>query len=360
MKLLLILNENPPGAHSDVHHSLQILKGQGVLEDYHIYPFLARLADGLKDKEVTQEVLDIAKELQPSLVLWSHTGRLYVSKDCIDVLKNLSSSPSIGYWDGDIYQKPQPLPKEIILLCKLCNVVFAQGEGDFSNLLKRKGCKDIRYTPASTDTNRFCKLRPSDHEIQYDVVIIGNNVTSKLPWKTAPGSRWRKKLAQYFYEKLGERFAVFGYGWKSEYGKGPIRFDKQVDLYHSSRVVLGVNNWLGPRYYFSNRLPIAFSSGVPVVHNYESGYEEIFQSAEDFFFFKTTEEAWNMTKQLLEKDQSELDEIGLRAYKFALERFTMTEVMRYMITVLQDHKSAQWERKDLQIRANPWINAPQL
>ncbi|MBW2646346.1 MAG: hypothetical protein JRE23_09250, partial [Deltaproteobacteria bacterium] len=135
MKLLLILNETPPGAHSDIHCSLGVLKDQGVLEDFYIYPFLSRLADGLKDKEVTQEIVNVAKDFQPSSVLWSHTGSLFVREDDIYKIKNLSSNPSIGYWDGDIYQKPLPLPKEIIGLCKKCDVVFAQGAGDFSKLL---------------------------------------------------------------------------------------------------------------------------------------------------------------------------------------------------------------------------------
>ena len=74
MKPLLILNENPPGAHSDIHYSLNVLKDVGILEDFYIYPFLSRLADGLKDKEVTQEIVNIAKDFQPSAVLWLHTG----------------------------------------------------------------------------------------------------------------------------------------------------------------------------------------------------------------------------------------------------------------------------------------------
>ena len=65
MKLLLILNENPPGAHSDVHHSLNILKDEGVLEDFYVFPFLARLAGGLKDNDVTKEIVNIAKNFLP-------------------------------------------------------------------------------------------------------------------------------------------------------------------------------------------------------------------------------------------------------------------------------------------------------
>jgi len=360
LKPLLILNENPPGAHSDIHNSLNVLKDVGILEDFYIYPFLSRLADGLKDKEVTQEIVNIAKDFQPSAVLWLHTGHLFVGEDDILKIKNLLSRPAIGYWDGDIYQKPQASPKEIISLCTKCDVVFVQGDGDFTNLLKKNGCKDIRYVPAPTDTNRFCKLRSLDQEIIYDVVMIGNNVTSRIPWRTAPGSRWRKELAEYFFKKLGKRFAVFGYGWKAKYGKGPLPFSEQVNLYHSSRMALGVNNWLGPRYYFSNRLPIALSSGVPVVHNYESGYEEIFKPIEDFFFFKTTAEAWNMTKQLLGKDQAVLDDIGRRGYRLALSNFTIDKIICYILEVLASYQRDRQDDSAPIAVSNPWINIGRL
>lgn len=360
MKLLLILNENQPGAHSDIHYSLGVLKDQGVLKDFYIYPFLSRLADGLKGKDVTQEIVNLAKDFKPSTVLWSHTGSLFVGEDDIRKIRDLSSTPSLGYWEGDGYQKPRPIPKNIVSLCKKCDVVFVPGNGDFTNSLKKNGCEDIRYVPSPTDTNRFCKLRSPDQEIIYDVVMIGNNVASRIPWRTAPGSRWRKEVVEYFFKKLGDQFAIFGYGWKTKYSKGPIPFPEQVNLYHLSRVALGVNNTLGARYCFSNRLPIALSSGVPVVYNYEPGCEEIFKPVKDFCFFKTTSEAWNMTKQLLEKDQSELDEIGLKGYRFALNRLTATDTMRYMISVLRDHWLSQEDGKEVGIRPNPWINSPQL
>jgi spore maturation protein CgeB len=190
--------------------------------------------------------------------------------------------------------------------------------------------------------------------------MIGNNVSSRLPWRTAPGSRWRKELAKLFYKKLGNRFAVFGHGWKADYGKGPLPFDEQVNAYHSSRMGIGVNNALGARYYFSNRLPIALSSGVPFVHNYEAGYEEIFKPIEDFCFFRTTSEAWELTKQLLEKDQNELDKIGAKGYDFSRNRLTATEAMRYMIRVLNEHRQARNEGGKIDITGNPWINSPKL
>lgn len=67
-----------------------------------------------------------------------------------------------------------------------------------------------------------------------------------------------------------------------------------------------------------------------------------------------------MTKQLLEKDQSELDKIGLKAYKFAVNRLTATDAIRYMISLLRNHRLSKEDGKEVEIRANPWINAPKL
>ena len=360
MKLFLILNENPPGSHDDVHRALNRLVIEKELKSFHVYPFLARLSDGKNNNEVVMEIIKQAEQFQPTVILWSHTGKLKLRNDALKILAGLDSSPVMGYWDGDIYEKPyKPLPKAIIQLARSCDVVFCQGFGEMTKILMNNGCKDIRYVPGATDEQRFGFMRQKGSKIIFDVVMIGNYVMSKLPWRIFPGARWRKELADFFYEKLGPRFAVFGAGWKGPYSKGPIPFTEQSNVYHSSRIALGVNN-LHARYFFSNRLPIALSSGVPVVHNYESGYEVIFKPIEKHNFFETTSEAWRITKNLLDKDQSELDVIGLGAHRFALDRLTMKKNISYMIDVLRSYKLGQKKGNKIEVSVNPWGAISQL
>ena len=106
--------------------------------------------------------------------------------------------------------------------------------------------------------------------------------------------------------------------------------------------------------------PIALSSGIPIVHNYESGYEEIFKPIENYNFFKTTSEAWYITTNLLGKNQSELHEIGLRIRRFALDRLTMKKNIKYMVDVLRSYKLGQQEGNTIEISVNPWGVIPQL
>ena len=358
MKLLLILNENPPGSHDDVHHSLEILKADEILESYYVYPFLARLADGSSNTEVVKEIVSIAKDFQPTGILWSHTGNLRVSENEISILKNLSSAPSIGYWDGDIYHKfYKPLPKQVINLARGCEVSFWPGCCGMIEKLKKKGCNDIRYVPLSTDEKRFSKLRET--KIIYDVVMVGNNITSIIPLKSFPGSRERTKIADHFYKKMGPRFAVYGEGWTGKYTKGPVPFKKQGEIYHSSRIGLGLNN-LHANYYFSNRLPISLSSGVIMVHNYENGVEEIFKNINYPYFFKDTDQAWEIAENLLTKSQDELDGLGSKYRDFALSNLSKVRILKYMVAILSNYHTEKDTKKTGKVIPNPWIDAPQL
>lgn len=353
MKLLLILNENPLGSHDDVYGSLLALKTDGIIESYFVYPFLTRLADGFSNEEVVKEILDIAGCFQPTGILWSHTGSLFVCESDIAILRKLGSRPSIGYWDGDIYHKfYKPLPKGTINLITMCDVSFWPGYCGVIRDLKRRGCSDIRYVPLATDEKRFGRLRSS--KIVYDVVMVGNYVSSRIPFRTFPGSRLRKKAAGYFYEKLGERFAVFGSGWNAKYAKRSIPFEKQNEIYHSSKVALGVNN-LHSDYYFSNRLPISLSSGIVMVHNYEKGIEMIFEDIGYPYFFRNIEEAWNITQRLLDKSQNELDTIGKKYRQFSLDNISMYRNIRYIVAVLCDYHLKKGSNANLVDRINPWI-----
>ncbi len=73
MKLLVLLNENPAGSHEDVHRAINICNNKGIITSKIIYPFLAKLSDGIKEKQVLNEIINVSKEYQHNLILWMHT-----------------------------------------------------------------------------------------------------------------------------------------------------------------------------------------------------------------------------------------------------------------------------------------------
>ena len=42
-------------------------------------------------------------------------------------------------------------------------------------------------------------------------------------------------------------------------------------------------------------------SGIPIVHNYEKGFEKLFKDCEEIKFFKTIEESFEHCNELLAK-----------------------------------------------------------
>jgi hypothetical protein len=332
---------------------LDKLASQDLLESYNVYPFIARFEDGCSNREIAREIVAISESCQPTGILWCHTGNLALCNDHLNSIKSLSSKPSMGFWDGDIYHKfYKPLPKQSVHIAKKCDVSFLPGYSAMIQDLITKGCKDIRYVPLSTDEERFGRKR--ELGIIYDVVMVGNYIRSSVPFKTFPGSRYRKKIADCFYDKLGERFAVFGRGWKGKYAKGPVSYEKQSEIYHLSRLSIGVNN-LHSDYYYSDRLPISLSSGVIMVHNYEKGIDKIFEDIGYTYFFKDIFGAWKITEALLEKQQSTLDSIACKYSEFALKKLSMYTNLEYITAVLKDLREARIKNKILVDRVNPWI-----
>lgn len=355
MKLLVLSNENPAGAHDDVHRAIKNCQNKGLINDNLIYPFLARLAEVKKEKEVIKEIVEISKNYKPELTLWMHTGKFKVSRNTLDELYSLKTKSVMGYWDGDIYQDPfMSVPNEVLELSSACDVVFVQGFGEMSKKMIDSGCKDVRYVPAFGDEKRFYPIK-SDLSKEYDIIMIGNNVESRNPFrKNLRAMDLRKNIIYKFSDKYKNKFAVFGNNWKSYSAKGAINYLDQHKIYSSSRIAISVNN-ANAKYYFSDRLPIAMLSGVPIVQNYEEGFEELFNDCNEIKLFKTIEEAFEQCEELLDKSDAELYEIGQKLLKYTLKKFTANIVFNYMIEVLKE----KYESKNKGIISNavlnPWL-----
>jgi hypothetical protein len=348
MKLLLILNESKKGSHDDIYSALNELKLSEKIIAYQVIPFLELLANGRSQSEVFNTIVEESIRFEPHFILWSHTASLKFSQADFIRLKQSLPNTIMGYWDGDIYQTPyKRLPKNVIQLCQQCNVVFCQGFGAMTNKLKDNGCNDIRFVPASTSTHRF-KGFDNSRKIEYDVVMIGNKIIRKNPLLTMPGTKLRTKLVKQFYKEFGDRFAVYGHGWKGPFAKGVLPFSDQAKAYQKARVVLGNNN-LHAQYYFSNRLPIALSSGVPVMYNLEQDVDSLFPNNSPIWF-SDPDDAIQKAKMLLAKSQTELDELGKNGRSWVLNNMATTSIFSYMVEVMKSIAN-----KDSEKVKSPWL-----
>lgn len=336
MKLLVLLNEKPVGAHDDVHRSLDYLKTKGVISDYIIYSFSAEIATGKSEQNVLKEIEEISGNFQPQLMLWMHTSKMKVKRNIINNIKTLNSKPTLGYWDGDLYQSPfRPVPSELLRLTSACDVVFLQGFGEMSSKIKKSGCNDIRFVPGFGDPVKFYPSKKNKKK-EYDVVLIGNYIRSRNPFRPSmKGAKFRNIVAENLTKEYGSRFALYGNGWKYSSAKGSVQYNKQSSVYHVSRIAISINNYEG-QYNFSDRLPIAMLSGIPVIHNYQEGFDKLFNNCKNITFFTTIDDLLKKMEDMLKKSDEELLEIGLALNKYALKYFTSNFVFEYMVNVMKE------------------------
>jgi hypothetical protein len=178
---------------------------------------------------------------------------------------------------------------------------------------------------------RFVRSWSPDGPFEHDIVMIGNRVVSRMPFKTMPGARLRQDLVKAFAKRYGRRFAVYGSGWQGPSAMGPCGFDDQQSVNASARVAVGVNNSSYP-YVFSNRLPIALACGVPLIYSINPGFDKVFGNHLGHRLFEGTVNALAQAEMLLTSDPEALQQESAANRSFFEGNLTTDVVAEYVIS----------------------------
>lgn len=343
LKLLYLPNEDVVGDQVGPRHVFSCMQKEGVIADYKSYSF--KYENKYKiHTEVLNELKKLIIEFQPDIILWQHVGDFLVNRQFLKEIRNIDSKPTLVYHDGDVYGRFQKrISNSMKLLLQNSDITFAVGKGNYEKLLRSYGAKHVFYSPNFVDTLRFGKSWTPSMKREYDVIMIGNNVHSKIPFFNMPGTKERTSIADMLYKVLGSKFAVYGVGWEGKaYNKGPIAFHEQEDVLRNSWISVGWNHFPKIPSYFSNRLPISLISGVVHVTNFHNGYDDQFPKDS----IVTVENIYSCKEailKLLEKDKSELINMGIRGSKLAREKFTADVVIRNIIQQTIDFREKSFK-----------------
>lgn len=350
--MLLVLNESEPMAAIDCYVALGQLQAEGMLTQWSVYPFLARMRSGLSAEALAAEIEAEAAALSATAVVLTHFHGTGIGPSLVHRLRETCPDASVGFWEGDWYARyRKPFPKSTLQVVRACDFVFVCGEGYVTRLFKQHGCADVRYVPLTGD-DRFVPQSPPS-SFDFDVVMIGGLARSRLPFKSMPGSIVRRRLVAAFSERFGSRFAVFGPGWTGKCARGPVPYAEQASVYGRAAVVLGCNN-LSARYYFSDRLPIGMLSNRPVIHEYVEGYEEVLGVDSGVCWFRSPSEAVAAAARVLEGRGDALVSPG-RALSIAQCSLKTYNALDYIIRVLHEPTEGRGTPN-----CNPWIRRPIL
>jgi hypothetical protein len=329
--VLVVLNHRPGGPRPTVSETLDSLVTEGMLGGCDVYHFPARCDAGLGDAAIGAEILAAARKTGAALVLFAHSGTLAIDRATLRALRALPSAPALVYLEGDGYHPwYYPAPTATVRVMRACDVVFLPSGGPFLRVLRRAGCRDVRYAPSTASGIRFPHVWRAGDTHEWDVVLVGRRTTSRVPGRTFPGAHRRIALAHALQRRYGRRFGLFGPGWTGPSALGPLPFDEQADAGRRSVVVVGQNNSTWPLG-FSNRLPISLATGTPTVYSRAAGFHSVFGTERDDWFFSSIEEALCKIDALLETGPAELDRRSAEGRAFFESDLERLVVLRHVV-----------------------------
>jgi hypothetical protein len=332
MRVLVVLNEYPPGSHPDMYEAFDRLAESGIIGSYRVYSHLLARARGLSDARISGEILELVQDGRYDLVLWMHTRTLGVTDATLQAIERMPQRPLMAYWEKDSYHPLfDPMPRAMLTIMRHCVRVFVPCGGPLLATLRRAGVSEVRFAPSTTSGTRFLPLWNAAGPFEHDIVLIGNRVSSRIPFKTMPGARKRQFLVRALERRFGSRFAVYGTGWQGPSARGPCGYDDQQRVNASARIAIGANNSTYP-FVFSDRLPIALACGVPLLYGRNPGFDKVFGPHLANRFFDSIPQAIALAEALLTSDDGSVTAESRANRAFLEENLSAELVARYVIS----------------------------
>lgn len=327
-RLLYLPNESKEGDQVGPRSVFDTMLKEGRLSAYEAFSLLYEANKEASREATLERWYSLAAEFQPDIVLVQHVGDFYIPKRFLAQIKQLNSRPMLVYHEGDVYGRLRKrLPKAVKAIAKEAELVFLVGLGNHATLFRRHGAQNVVHVTTFADKRRFAVDWTPTADREFDVVMVGNRITSRLPFLRMPGSTRREKLAVELSKLMGDKFAVFGSGWeKFKFARGTVPFEDQSAILRRSWITVGWNHFDRVPFYFSNRLPIALMSGVAHVTNYQPGYEKMFTDGDQLLLARSVNEAVQTVNYLLSLPREDLIRLGLRGRDFAIEQLSAEAV----------------------------------
>lgn len=317
MRTLLFLN-GPEGCQKGIEDGFLNLRETNKIKEMKWFYHL----DYLKTHSVEQtknKMLEKAQDFQPELIVFFHIGDFPVSDNFFTSFRKIASAPKIVYDEGDMYGGwAKPINAQMKIAIRNADVVSIRGLGKWYKSVKKLH-QNVIYTPHSNSLHRLSKNIILSEKRNREIIFIGNRVISKLGnIRRLPGASKREKTVLDLSRHFNSDLFLYGNGWNNLPGnKGPLEFDEQVKVCSNHWFHLSIEHYPSIPYYFSDRLPIALSSGQIYVCHYHKGYTEMFRNTDFIYFFKTETEAIDILNYLRSLSSRQLYSKSVNAKKWA-------------------------------------------
>ncbi|OHX37576.1 hypothetical protein BJL95_13465 [Methylomonas sp. LWB] len=293
---------------------------------------------------MTERVYELAKDFKADAIYWHGVWEGHLNEKIMAKILKLPAKPAICNENGDPFGNfwVVPYPKSLLSLIKYTDICFNQGMGRMADYLSKKGAKHVYLLPAAYDDVTFNKPVNRQLSKEYDLVMVANRWVFRRPFASAPGARNRPILINTLQEEFGDRFALYGNGWdKFRCSKGPVDFFKQIDIYNLCEIAIGIPQFSDIEYYDSNRPFNTIAMGIPYVSGYSPKFDKILKDGVHCHYFKTSKEAVDKVKWLLNLPEQQRTALALSAAEYVRKHHTQRNRMEILLSTLE----GIWESK---------------
>jgi hypothetical protein len=346
LKLLSLLQGHRVEDQVGFHQSGARLVQEGYLQEYQAVPFLA--ADGLDaDNPVYESILETAKKMEPDYIFFQyfHFHRIPDPSQLVAGLRKLPSRPVIFSSGGDSFGRwTRPVPSSLRTLSRIGDLTFLSGMGHVADDLVRSEGQNIALMP-----HGFCPVRFSTtpekaetSQVDWEIVCVANNYHVKNPFSYIyQHKKDRIREVQALSRRYGKKFALFGRGWEGFAGwRGPLPYEKQGQIFRSSKVVIGGHPGGSMDYYLSDREFIALSSGAPFVEYQSPRIEKLFRPNEHWYLYKDNSEMLRIVDNLLGSFSDEARQKAAKTEAYTRAKHSNYHRLKEMLRIARDYREA--------------------
>lgn len=344
MKILYLSRGRCPDDQIGYHTAFQNAKSEGVDVECFDLPFI-----GFSEKHgwdgLYAEIIRITDEWRPDVVFFQFFHGIKPSSpvDCIKRLKQSGSRPLVFGSQGDLFdvklfgnwgRRPE---KPMVDLAVNADAFFSSSMGAFSDYLVAQGARNVVFLPHAFSLQHFHGVDfTAGGKKKFDVSMVCSVSLSK---RYLIGSMIHKydryKAVESLWRRYGQRFGLYGSGWRHPACLGAIPFRRQVDAFIGSKCAVDAPPPINEVYYASDRPFFIAGCGIPLVQYYTPRFEKILREGEHVEFVRNHDNVSDVCAKILSRSQEELDAQGVATRDLILHRHITERRVDTIISVAE-------------------------
>jgi len=345
MRILFLSQGRKAEDHPDFDKALRCATCRGQPVELYNLPYVG-FVEKNGGKAFYAEVLRLNAEFKPDLVFFQffHSADPGDPRPCVKALKSASNHPIVVGSLGDPFNTGllkilgRPMPRQLLQLAAVADAMFTTAMGRTAQELVRHGARNVVFLPHAFNIEHFPLTRPDEVVVKkYDVVMVGScvGVFVKRILSGLTRGLLRQLTVWVMTRSFGDRFAVYGVGWRGMSAKGAVPYKEQLAVIKEGRVSIDVPAQISDRYYGSDRPFFIAGAGVPLVMKHVAGFEKILCADENVYFANSVFDMPRTCRRVLAVPKDVLEQRKIRTLRLIAERHLVKHRMDTVLSVYE-------------------------